>query len=146
MPGSWLCVDASLVIRLVADPADEAVRGLWERWDSEGRRLAAPTLLHYEVTNALYRYQRLGLISPSAVRLALRAALSLPIELRGGPELHRRALELAERISLPATYDAHYLARADRLGGEFWTADAALVRLVKPALPWVYLATHGAGE
>ncbi len=35
MSNSSLCVDANLVIRLVADPADEAVRDLWEQWDAE---------------------------------------------------------------------------------------------------------------
>ena len=58
MNTSWLCVDANLVIRLVAAPADEAIRHLWEQWDTERRQLAAPTLLYYEVANALYRYQK----------------------------------------------------------------------------------------
>ena len=48
-----------------------------------------------------------------------------------------RALDLAERFSLPAAYDAHYLALADWLGGEFWTADRRLARAVHDELPWV---------
>ena len=139
MHSSWLCIDASLVVRLVADPEDDSVRRVWEQWDAERRQLAAPTLLYYEVTNALHRYQKLGLMSASSVRLALEAALSLPIHLHGETDLHWRALELAERFSLPAAYDAHYLALAERLGGEFWTADAALARRVQPALAWVHL-------
>jgi len=35
-------------------------------------------------------------------------------------------LDLAARFSLPAIYDAHYLALAERLGSEFWTADRRL--------------------
>jgi len=85
MRNSWLCVDANLVIRLVADPKDETVRQLWEQWDADTRKLAAPTLLYYEVTNALCRYRKLGLMSTSSVRLALRAALALPIELHRRP-------------------------------------------------------------
>jgi len=139
MNSSWLCVDANLVIRLVADPADESVKHLWEQWAAERRQLAAPTLLHYEVSNALYRYQKLGLMSASAVQLALKAALALPLRLFGDAELHWRALELAERLALPAAYDAHYLALAERLGGEFWTADRRLVRAIQPKLPWVHL-------
>jgi predicted nucleic acid-binding protein len=139
MNSSWLCVDANLVIRLVADPKDKAIRQLWEQWDDENRQLAAPTLLFYEVSNALYRYQRLGIMSPSAVHLALRAALSLPLRLHGEVDLHWRALELAERFSLPAAYDAHYLAVAEWLGGEFWTADRRLARAVQADLPWVHL-------
>ena len=139
MNNSWLCVDANLVIRLVADPAAESVQRLWEQWDAERRRLAAPTLLYYEVANALYRYQRLGLMSASAVRLAFKAALALPLQLYGDADLHWQALELADRLALPAAYDAHCLALAERLGGEFWTADRRLVRAVQTDLPWVHL-------
>jgi predicted nucleic acid-binding protein len=139
MPSSWLCIDANLVIRLVADPADDSVRGVWEQWDAERRQLAAPTLLYHEVTNALHRYQKLGLMSASSVRLALKAALSLPIHLHGEADLHWRALELAEHFSLPAAYDAHYLALAEWLEGELWTADRPLAHTVQPALSWVHL-------
>lgn len=137
MDNSPLCIDANLVIRLVADPDDELVRSTWERWDAEHRRIAAPTLLFYEVANALYRYQRARMMSSSALRLALKAAQALPLRLYGEPELHTRALDLAERFSLPAAYDAHYLALADWLGAEFWTADLRLARVVQEELPWV---------
>ena len=139
MNNSWICVDANLVLRLVADPADEPIQHLWVHWDSEGRRLAAPTLLYYEVANALYRYQHLGYLSASAVQLSFRAALALPLELHGEPDLHWRALSLADEFSLPAAYDAHYLALAELLEGEFWTADGRLARTVQSSLPWVHL-------
>jgi predicted nucleic acid-binding protein len=138
MRDSWLCVDASLVVRLVVNPSDMAVQQLWEQWDVEKRQVAAPTLVFYEVSNALYRYQTHELMSGSAVRLALKAALALPVRLFGEPELHGLALDLAERFSLPAAYDAHYLALAEWLGGEFWTADRRLVRAVQKDLPWVH--------
>jgi predicted nucleic acid-binding protein len=136
---SLLCVDANLVIRLVADPADESIRYLWEQWDTERRQIAAPTLLYYEVANALSRYQRLGFMGTPSVQLAFEAALALPLQLYGKADLHWHALELAERLSLPAAYDAHYLALAEWLGGEFWTADGRLARAVQASLPWVRL-------
>lgn len=139
MNSSWLCVDANLVIRLVADPADESIQYLWEQWDSERRQLAAPTLLYYEVANALHRYQKLGFMGAASVQLAFKAALALPLELHGEPDLHWRALDLANRLSLPAAYDAHYLALAELLEGEFWTADRRLARTVQSSLPWVHL-------
>jgi predicted nucleic acid-binding protein len=139
MNSSWLCVDANLVLRLVADPADKTIHSLWEQWDSARRQLAAPTLLYYEVANALYRYQKLGFMGASSVQLAFKAALSLPLELHGESDLHWRALELADRFSLPAAYDAHYLALAELLEGEFWTADGRLARTVQSSLPWVHL-------
>ena len=65
--------------------------------------------------------------------------MALSLRFHSETELHPRALALAERFSLRAAYDAHYLALAEWLGGEFWTADAALVRVVGAALPWVHL-------
>ncbi len=139
MNTSPLCVDANLVIRLVADPDDEVIRRLWEQWDADRRFIAAPTLLYYEVSNALYRYHRAEMMSLATVKLALKAAFSLPVHLYGEPMVHQRALDLAERFTLPAAYDAHYLALADWLGGEFWTADRRLARAVGDALPWVHV-------
>jgi predicted nucleic acid-binding protein len=137
MSNSWICVDASLIVRLVADPADVSVHQLWERWSADNQRIAAPTLLFYEITNALYQYERHGLLTPASAQLAQGAALELPIDLYSSAGLHRRALELALRLSLPATYDAHYLALADELQAELWTADRRLVQAVSGSLSWV---------
>ncbi len=35
------------------------------------------------------------------------------------------------------SYDAHYLALAEHLGCEFWTADKRLHNAVHEKLPWV---------
>jgi len=128
-----------MVVRLVTDPADQAVSAMWSEWGSRRQPIAAPALLPYEVTNALYRYQKLGYMTSESVELLLKAALALPVKLYGDLELHECARGLAERFSLPAAYDAHYLALAEWLNGEFWTTDIRLARVVQSALPWVHL-------
>jgi len=137
MQSTPICVDASLVVRLVADSTDERVIALWKSWENENRLLAAPTLLFYEVSNALYRYQKYDYLSAEAVDLALQAAQALPITLHGDSDLHRRAITIARRFTLPAAYDAHYLALAERLGAQFFTADRRLVNTVGDKLDWV---------
>jgi predicted nucleic acid-binding protein len=137
---STVCVDASTVIRLLIGPDNEAVKQLWDSWTDQGIHMVAPTLLHYEVTNGLYRQMRAGLLIPESVREALDIALALPVELVGDPDLHRRAGELAATYRLPAAYNAHYLALAERLGVELWTADARLVNALQPfGVDWVRL-------
>lgn len=139
MSSFWICIDASLVVRLVSSPGDEQIRALWEQWDVDGNRIIAPALLYYEVISALYQYQRHGYLSEKAIGLALEAALALPVQVQNDPRIHLHALKLAQRFSLPATYDAHYLAAAEIQGAEFWTGDKRLARLVQTDLPWVRL-------
>ncbi len=123
------CVDASLVVRLVVSgDADPAVAALWRDWLAEGADPAAPALLGYEVTNALRRYVASEVLEPAEGAAALDAMLGLGIELVYDEQLHGEALALADRLGLPATYDAHYLALAERLGDGFFTGDARLAR------------------
>ena len=137
---STICVDASLVVRLFAVPPDEGTRELWGRWRRDRQQLVAPILLRFEVTNALYRYQKAGMISVNATKNALNSALALPIQFYSDVELHESALAIAGRFTLPAAYDAHYLALAERLGATFFTTDQRLVNAVRSALSWVQLA------
>ena len=134
-----LCLDASLVVRRLTQPHNEPVRQAWESWIAAGRGFVAPLLLRYEVTNALHRLRRSGVIGDQAAGLTLAAALALPINLVTDADLHDGALAFAARFDLPAAYDAHYLALAEREGIEFWTADQRLANKVRPALPWVHL-------
>jgi predicted nucleic acid-binding protein len=138
---STVCVDASVIVRLVLQPEDITVAQLWESWVSQEYSLVAPSLLYYEVTNALYRYQMAGLILPSTIQDALDTALALPIDLISDPDLHRQARIMAGHYHLPATYDAHYLALSDQMNIELWTADFRLFKAMQAFdAKWVKLA------
>jgi predicted nucleic acid-binding protein len=135
---SAVCVDASIVLRHILQPDDEAVKELWLSWVSRQCQLVSPALLFYEVTNGLYQQQKFGLLSAETIRDSLELAVSLPIKLVGEVGLHQRARELATKYKLLATYDAHYLAVAEGMEIELWTADARLVNTLKPyKLSWV---------
>ncbi len=136
---STVCIDANIVVKMVIFP-DDVIRDLWESWQGAGAQVAAPTLLYYEVVNSLHQYQKHGLLSAEAIGQALDTALDLPVTLIGDAELHRRACDLAATYHLPAAYDAHYLALAERLGVDLWTADARLVNTMQPfGVDWVKL-------
>lgn len=139
-PAPVVCVDASLIVRLVTDAENRQLRSLWHQWQDEGREAAAPTLVFFEVTNALYRLARHRLFSHAAASAALEAALALPLQLYVDPTLHHQAMRLAKQFDLPACYDAHYLALAERLGAELWTCDDKLARAVASQAPWVHVA------
>lgn len=60
------------------------------------------------------------------------------------PDLHERAWNLAAEPNRPTAYDAPYLALAEILVCEFWTADKRLYQAVQSRLPWVcWLGTLG---
>lgn len=132
-----ICVDASVVVRLVVDGAEGPAAALWDKWLSEREELAAPALLGYEVTNALHRYRVAGHIDARRCAAALDAALALGVVLHDGSDIHHRALALAVRLRRPSTYDTHYLAVAEKLGAPFWTADQRLYNAVRETLNWV---------
>ncbi len=135
-----ICVDAGLVVRRIVIPQDVAIQAIWEQWAASLTHLTAPTLLRYEVTNAVYQYQKTGALSAVAARQALRTAFVLPLRLIEDADLSSEALAMAGRFALPAAYDAHYLALAERLGATFVTTDQRLVNAVQSALPWVRMA------
>jgi predicted nucleic acid-binding protein len=114
---------------------------LWREWLRDKVVLHAPALLRYEVVNALYQMRKVGRLSTDAAGNALRVALRRQIVLHEDEALHARALELAAKFKLPAAYDAQYLALAEKLGVELWTADAKLARAVEDRLAWVRLVS-----
>jgi predicted nucleic acid-binding protein len=135
---SLVCVDASLVLKLVLgeDDSPRAI-GLWRHWIDESVTVAAPPLLAYEVTSVLRTKVYRGLLAPETGDEAFREIHAQGIHYVVPENLHIRAWELAKRLHRPAAYDAHYLALAKILGCEFWTADARLAIAVKEKLPWV---------
>lgn len=140
MSSSPICVDASILIKLVMSGRHESpVVTMWREWHGAAHFIVAPTLLYYEVSNALHRYVVHGELLPEEAEEALEAALGLNVTLYSDADMHRRALKLAGQFSLPAAYDAHYLALAEALRAEFWTADRRLVRAVQDNLPWVHM-------
>ncbi len=135
-----VCLDASFLVQLVTHGRFVArAANLWQEWHHQGRELVAPGLIYYEISNALYRYRKADMISAQDAERVLESVLAFSVTIYQDHDLHRRALDLAEEFSLPATYDAHYLALAERLDADFWTADRRLFDAVHETLSWVHL-------
>jgi predicted nucleic acid-binding protein len=112
---------------------------VWERLVQADGDLIAPTLLPYEVADVLHKQRCLGLVTTELAGLQLDRCLRLPIELHGDARLHCRALELAYDRQLPATYDAHYVALAERFRVPLWTCDRRLADALGDGVPEVHL-------
>jgi predicted nucleic acid-binding protein len=53
------------------------------------------------------------------------------------PSLEHLALRWAQRLGHTVAYDAHYLALAETLGCDFWTADRRLVNAAQQHAEWI---------
>jgi predicted nucleic acid-binding protein len=133
-------VDANLAVALVLPtPYSAQAQALWERWSVEAMDVFAPDLWAYEVTSALRKAVSItGMPSPEAeahLDIVMRLGVQLvPPTL----ELDRLALRWADRLGQAVAYDAHYLALAETLGGDFWTADRRLADSAGTEVPWVH--------
>lgn len=147
-------VDASVVIkRLIPEDYSEQARALFTDSLQTRQPLFAPPLLPSEVTNVLYQRTRrqANTISVSDADQALTLFLRLPIRLEAPQDLYPRAMAFARAHGLRATYDSVYVALAQILGVDVWTADERLVRDLGVNAPWVrwigdYPRPSGGGE
>lgn len=130
-------VDASVALKWQLDDEEDvqAARALRDDYIVRSTvALSAPTLFRYEITNGIWAAALRARLKPAIAREALRNLLDCDVETREpDPE---RVLDLSLKHDV-AAYDAAYLAVAESLGAELWTADRALLKATKKSLAWV---------
>ena len=123
-------IDANIGLALVVNlPYSQAAELKFTAWREDDVAVAAPSLWWYEVVSSLRKAAQAGLLSVSETVAALDDLSALGIlTIDAALETHRAALGWAERLKQFAAYDAQYLALAEKLGAEFWTADKRLTQ------------------
>ncbi len=135
-------VDASLALKWVLAESDSSIAiALLARWNAEDTEVIAPALFAYEATNILYRQVVTGKLTYNETKKLLTKLFSIGIMLDFSHynDISAQAMEFSHRFGLPAAYDAHYLALAERKQCEYWTADTRLWNAIAGKLKWVYL-------
>ena len=133
-------VDASLALKWVLSESDSsAAITLLGEWNTRKVEVIAPALFAYEATNILYRQVVIGKLTYDETKKLLAKLFSIGIELDFSHYINTstRAMEFSHRFGLPAAYDAHYLALAEREKCDYWTADARLWNTTGGKLTWV---------
>jgi len=138
---SYVVVDASLVLMWVLkEPYSRIAEDISKQWARDRTGLIAPAFMLAEVTNAIYKSVRRSEISLDAAIIFIDLVLGFGINLIEDPSLHREAISIAHRFGRPSTYDAHYLALAERHGCDMWTGDERLYNAVReyvPRIRWI---------
>jgi predicted nucleic acid-binding protein len=124
---------------VLQEPYSKQADALIEQWGEQGVQIVAPTLFRYEVTAVIRKNVYRGTLTlemAAKVRATLQMLVS-GITFMIDDDLLRRGYELAEQFNRPTAYDSQYLAVAERLGCEFWTADERMFNTLTPHLEWV---------
>ncbi len=117
-------VGVALTVNLAYSQKAEERMFLWREQRDE---IIVPTLWKLEVVSALRKAVVAKVISQDQSLSALEDVFSLGVqEVESSLEIHRLALAWAARLEETVAYDAQYLALAEQLGAEFWTADKRL--------------------
>lgn len=124
-----IVTDASLLVKLlILEQFSAQAERLVKAWFAAGIRLAAPDFIHAEIASALYKKMSEGTISIDKAMELMARFYAMEINFHQSAPLHRRALELALELRQRMPYDAHYLALAESLNCDFWTADQGSVQ------------------
>jgi predicted nucleic acid-binding protein len=137
---SYWVVDANIVVNTVMSMTDN-LKLFWERVDQEQITPCAPRLWVSEVTSTVRFLVSQKELSSDEAEEALRTMHGLRVEMiNEDEELSLRALELAGKLRQSKAYDAFYLALAEKLVVEFWTADERLFNRCRKdlKLSWVH--------
>ncbi|HIE37557.1 MAG TPA: PIN domain-containing protein [Anaerolineales bacterium] len=124
-------IDANIAIWAILPVLTADVDALEQfvEWRRAGVRLVAPALWLAECVSVVRGCVHAGLISSQEGRLAIDDLFALEVEaLPMDEEVCRAAFEWAERLGQARAYDGFYLALAERMGAQMWTADKGLAR------------------
>jgi predicted nucleic acid-binding protein len=139
MANQLAVVDASLVIKaILPNPDLSRCQAVLEHLRKP--QLVAPALWVYEITSVLSKAVHWGQITPEEGRQALHQALALDVQIIPPDETQSLlAFDWTLRLNRASAYDSFYIAIAEALQAEFWTADQHLFQAMQIHNPeWLH--------
>ncbi len=128
-PEPAVVVDASAAVWAVLPVVAEAdALDRFADWTRQGVAVMTPSLWLPESVSAIRRAVHQGLLTSAEARIAVADLFALGVRtVESDESLCLAALEWAEALGQARAYDGFYLALAERLRAELWTADRRLV-------------------
>jgi predicted nucleic acid-binding protein len=142
---SAIVVDASYVVRLLMPwEHNTSLLDRFTKWRQDRVDICAPDLLVAEVTSVIRQAVYRHWITETEGQVAIEDLFRLEVRIVPSDQgLCSSALVWAGRLGQSKAYDGFYLALAERVAGNLWTADERLFNAVSQiGVNWV----HRAGE
>jgi predicted nucleic acid-binding protein len=136
-----IVVDANITVALFVHlPYSSQSERLFRLWRKQDVQLYAPALWPAEVVSTLRKMVSVGQMGFDDARLALASLERIPIRVvLPGASLLDLSLVWADRLNQTVAYDAQYVALAENLSAEFWTADQRLINSLQHLnIPWAH--------
>jgi predicted nucleic acid-binding protein len=121
-------VDANIVLALALPlPYSRPAADLMLRLKEAAAEIYAPAILEYELVSALRRAVAAGWMDTPTAEASLDRVLRLGVAfITPAQSLDILALRWNERLHQTKAYDAQYLALAEQMHCDLWTADVRL--------------------
>ena len=134
-------VDASLAVKLfVVEVFTAQTISLAASWRIAGVELATPDFMPSEFATALRKKIQEGILTFAGAKELMGELYVYGIDIRPSRPLHDRAIDLAVELNQRLAYDSHYLALAESLDRDFWTAGRPFFRAAHrrcPRVQWI---------
>ena len=134
-------IDASLAVKAVVEEKYTVeTRALVRSWQLDGFQLVAPDFMASEFATALRKKIAEGILTNEGAKQLLTGLYQSSVDFRPSRPLHNRAIDLSVELNQRLAYDSHYLALAESLDCDFWTADQPCYRAAQglyPSVRWI---------
>jgi len=135
---AWVVADSGLLIASVLlETHTPKAKAILQHWMDGKIRIAAPILFRYEIVAVMRKSVYRGMVTVEEAAKGRDFLFAYSVHFMIDSDLLKRAYELATQFNRPTAYDSQYLAVAERLGCEFWTADEKLYNVAGKDLTWV---------
>lgn len=133
MPGLPVVTDASFCLSILLNhPLQKASLVVVDRMKREGMRMVAPSLWAYETTSSICKAVHFQMVTVDDAEQILALLEDLDVQLIPPDEIdNKRAFNLTMRLKRSAAYDSYYLALAESLKCDLWTADKKLYQVAQ---------------
>jgi predicted nucleic acid-binding protein len=136
-----IVIDANITVSLfVPLPYSGAAENMIRLWRKQGAELYAPGLWQVEIVSVVRKMVSLGQMNADGARFAIANLDSLQVEIvHPDRDLLEQSYLWAERIGQRVAYDAQYLALAESIQADFWSADQRLISALQARqIPWAH--------